>query len=299
MSTDQYTVTDPTKMYADIETKKQTQPSPGLDAKLKDRADLGEEHLPRHRAAEGAQGADHRRRLGHRRGDGHRVRPGGGRRGDLLSRGGGDRRAPDHRADQRRRPQGPAAARRPDRPDVLPQPGRPGRRGARRAGHPGQQRGGADPCRGPGRPHRRAVRPDVEDQRVRHVLDHQGRPAAPEAGRDDHQHLLRSRPTTRRPAWSTTPPPRPRSTPSPRRWPSSWLRRASGSTSWRRGRSGPRCRPRAASRRRSCPSSDRTPRSAGRLSRPSWPRRTCSWPPPESSYVVGETLNVNGGSPTP
>ena len=42
MSTDQYELTDPTKMYADIETRKQTQPSPGLDAKLRDRADLGE-----------------------------------------------------------------------------------------------------------------------------------------------------------------------------------------------------------------------------------------------------------------
>ena len=43
MSTDQYTLTDPTTLYADIDTKKQTQPSPGLDAKLRDRADLGEE----------------------------------------------------------------------------------------------------------------------------------------------------------------------------------------------------------------------------------------------------------------
>ena len=43
MATDQYTMTDPTKLYAGIETKKQVQPSPGLDAKLRDRADLGEE----------------------------------------------------------------------------------------------------------------------------------------------------------------------------------------------------------------------------------------------------------------
>ena len=42
MSTDQYTLTDPTKLYADIETKQQTHPSPGLDAKLDDKADLGE-----------------------------------------------------------------------------------------------------------------------------------------------------------------------------------------------------------------------------------------------------------------
>jgi NAD(P)-dependent dehydrogenase (short-subunit alcohol dehydrogenase family) len=43
MATDQYTMSDPTKLYADIQTKKQIQPSPGLDAKLRDRADLGEE----------------------------------------------------------------------------------------------------------------------------------------------------------------------------------------------------------------------------------------------------------------
>jgi NAD(P)-dependent dehydrogenase (short-subunit alcohol dehydrogenase family) len=43
MPTDQFTMTDPTKLYADIETEKQTQPSPGLDAKLRDRADLGED----------------------------------------------------------------------------------------------------------------------------------------------------------------------------------------------------------------------------------------------------------------
>ena len=43
MATDQYTMTDPTKLYAEIETKKQVQPSPGLDAKLQDRANLGED----------------------------------------------------------------------------------------------------------------------------------------------------------------------------------------------------------------------------------------------------------------
>jgi NAD(P)-dependent dehydrogenase (short-subunit alcohol dehydrogenase family) len=42
MPKDQYTLTDPTKLYADIDTKKQIQPSPGLDSKLRDRADLGE-----------------------------------------------------------------------------------------------------------------------------------------------------------------------------------------------------------------------------------------------------------------
>ena len=42
MSTDQYTLSDPTKLYADIDTKQQTHPSPGLDAKLQNKADLGE-----------------------------------------------------------------------------------------------------------------------------------------------------------------------------------------------------------------------------------------------------------------
>jgi len=42
MSRDQYTLSDPTKLYAGIDTKQQTHPSPGLDAKLQDKADLGE-----------------------------------------------------------------------------------------------------------------------------------------------------------------------------------------------------------------------------------------------------------------
>jgi NAD(P)-dependent dehydrogenase (short-subunit alcohol dehydrogenase family) len=42
MPTDQYTLSDPTTLYADIDTKQQTHPSPGLDAKLQDKADLGE-----------------------------------------------------------------------------------------------------------------------------------------------------------------------------------------------------------------------------------------------------------------
>lgn len=43
MSRDQYTLSDPTKLYADIETHEQSQPGPGLDANLDDRADLGEQ----------------------------------------------------------------------------------------------------------------------------------------------------------------------------------------------------------------------------------------------------------------
>jgi NAD(P)-dependent dehydrogenase (short-subunit alcohol dehydrogenase family) len=42
MTRDQYTFTDPAKLYADIEPKKQEMPEPGLDADLSPRADLGE-----------------------------------------------------------------------------------------------------------------------------------------------------------------------------------------------------------------------------------------------------------------
>jgi len=43
MSRDQYTFTDPTALYADIEPQKQHLPEPGLDADLTPQADLGEE----------------------------------------------------------------------------------------------------------------------------------------------------------------------------------------------------------------------------------------------------------------
>ena len=43
MSRDQYTFTDPTALYADIEPQKQHMPEPGLDADLTPQADLGEE----------------------------------------------------------------------------------------------------------------------------------------------------------------------------------------------------------------------------------------------------------------
>ncbi|MDR7185470.1 NAD(P)-dependent dehydrogenase (short-subunit alcohol dehydrogenase family) [Microbacterium trichothecenolyticum] len=42
MSQDQYTFTDPAQLYADIEPRKQHQPEPGLDAELAPKADLGE-----------------------------------------------------------------------------------------------------------------------------------------------------------------------------------------------------------------------------------------------------------------
>ncbi len=42
MSRDQYTLTDPAALYADIEPEKQRMSEPGLDADLTDKADLGE-----------------------------------------------------------------------------------------------------------------------------------------------------------------------------------------------------------------------------------------------------------------
>ncbi len=42
MAKDQYTLSNPTELYADIDTKRQTHPGSGLDARLKDKADLGE-----------------------------------------------------------------------------------------------------------------------------------------------------------------------------------------------------------------------------------------------------------------
>ena len=43
MTTDQTTLTDPTQLYSDIKTRKQSQDGPGLDADLKDQADHGED----------------------------------------------------------------------------------------------------------------------------------------------------------------------------------------------------------------------------------------------------------------
>ena len=43
MTPDQYTLTDPTSMYADIKTTSQQQDGPGLDRDLRNRADLGED----------------------------------------------------------------------------------------------------------------------------------------------------------------------------------------------------------------------------------------------------------------
>src|SRR4051794_1607944 len=41
MSRDQYTLTDPTKLYSDIDTEEQSQPGAGLDARMRDQPDLG------------------------------------------------------------------------------------------------------------------------------------------------------------------------------------------------------------------------------------------------------------------
>ena len=42
-SRDQYTFTDPSKLYSELDPKQQHQPEPGLDAKLTPKPDLGEE----------------------------------------------------------------------------------------------------------------------------------------------------------------------------------------------------------------------------------------------------------------
>jgi hypothetical protein len=43
MPNDQYTLSDPTQLYSDIDTTAQSQSGPGLDADLKNKADLGED----------------------------------------------------------------------------------------------------------------------------------------------------------------------------------------------------------------------------------------------------------------
>ena len=43
MTSDQYTLQDPTKLYSDIDTTQQYQKGSGLDADLEQKADLGEE----------------------------------------------------------------------------------------------------------------------------------------------------------------------------------------------------------------------------------------------------------------
>ena len=84
-------------------------------------------------------------------------------------------------------------------------------RAARRPRHPGQQRRAADLARLDPRHHDRAVRRDVQDQRLRDVLDHQGGDPAPEAGLRRSSTPRRSTPTIRARTSSTTPPPRARS----------------------------------------------------------------------------------------
>ena len=120
MSRDQYTFTDPTKLYSGIDPTAQYQEGAGLDADLEEKADLGEDSyrglgrlVGRKALVTGGDsgiGARHR----------HRLRPRGRRRRHLLpARGGGGRPAhpgPDHR----RRPEGRAAARRRHRPRLLP-----------------------------------------------------------------------------------------------------------------------------------------------------------------------------------
>ena len=91
-------------------------------------------------------------------------------------------------ADPRRGPQGRAAAGRHPQRGVLQEARRRRRRRPRRARHPRQQRRLPAGAGVAARHHDRAVRLDLQDQRLRDVLDHQGGAAAPAARRDDHQH---------------------------------------------------------------------------------------------------------------
>ena len=67
---DQYTMVDPTKLYADIDPQAVEQDGPGLDSGLRDKADLGEDILereirlrPRLRPEEDAERGQHERAI--------------------------------------------------------------------------------------------------------------------------------------------------------------------------------------------------------------------------------------------
>ena len=277
MATDQYTMTDPTTLYADIETKKQVQPSPGLDSKLKDRADLGEETY------RGTGRLTDRKALvtGGDSGIGAATAIAFAREGAdvaisyLENEESDAQRIIDLIHDAGRK--------------ALPLPGDLSDPTYCRnlVAQAVEGLGGLDILvnNAAEQTHVDSLT-DLTDEQfdltmkaniyatfwvTKAALPHL-KPGATIINTSSKQAYEPS------PDWSTTPPPRPRSTPSPRRWLSSWPRRVSGSTWWRRGRCGPPCRPPAASRRTSCPSSVRTPRSAGRPSRRRWPRRSCSWP---------------------
>ncbi len=108
----------------------------------------------------------------------------------------------------------------------------------------------------------------------------------------------RSRPTRPRPAWSTTPPPRGRSTRSARRWPSSWRPRASASTWSPRARSGPRCRPPAASRPRRCREfGEETPLGRAGSAGRDGARPTSTWPRPSRATSSARPSTSTAGCP--
>ena len=228
MTRDQYTFTNPAELYADFDPKKQHQPEPGLDAELKPKADLGETTYRGTGRLSGPQGAHHGRGLGHRRGDRDRVRARGRRRRDVVPARGGAGRAAHrrHPAGRRRHGAHPARA-----TFAIPRTAATSSPGAV------DGLGGLDILVNNGGkqvfnedlddPRRRAVRRHLQDERVRDVLDHEGRAAPPAAGLDDHQHDLDPGVPTRPRSWSTTPRRRPRSTRSRRRWLSSSRPRAS------------------------------------------------------------------------
>jgi NAD(P)-dependent dehydrogenase (short-subunit alcohol dehydrogenase family) len=181
MTRDQYTFTDPAALYADIEPQKQRMPEPGLDANLTPRADLGE---------------DTYRGTGRLRGRRALITGGdsgiGAATAIAFAREGADvaiSYLPEEEEDARASPGSsatpaspPHLPRRPDGCRLLPRTGREDRRRSRRTRHPRQQRRQADLQRRPRDVERRAVRRHFQDQRLRDVLDHQGRVGASRAG---------------------------------------------------------------------------------------------------------------------
>ena len=280
MSTDQYTLTDPTKLYADIDTRRQTQPGPGLDAKLRDEADLGESTYRGSGRLEGRkalitggdsgigaataiafarEGADVAiSYLEEEETDAHRIIElinDAGRKGLPLP---GDLTDPTYcRNLVAQAVEGLGGL------DILVNNG-------------AEQTHVEDLA---------DLTDELFDQTLKtnvYAMFWVTKAALPhlQARRDDHQHIL-------------DPGLQPLARPGGLRdhqgrdqqllqgaGPAAGPARHPGQRRSRPGRCGPRCRPRAASRRRSCPSSARTPRWAGPPSPPSSPRRTSSWPRP-------------------
>ena len=280
MSRDQYTLTDPTKLYADIETKAQSQKGPGLDADLEEHADHGEQTY------RGTGRLTGRKALitGGDSGIGAAVAIAYAREGADVAIS----YLPEEEEDAQRIVGFIEAA------------------GRQALALPGDLKdsaycqalvettvatfGGLDILvNNGGKQQFHEDLTEITDEQFDDTLKTNvyalfwiTRAALPPTCSRDRPSSTppRSRPTRPRRSWSITPPPRPPSTPSPRLCPSSWRPRASGSTWLRQGRSGPPCRPQAGNRRRSFRSSVSRPRWAAPVSPLNSLRRMCSWPRP-------------------